>query len=652
VGKNSAGDPGDNKHQFMRDRAEELARTRQKTNYLKKIADRDKLLQELHVHQIELELQNEELRQAQAKLQYTHQQYLDLYNEAPMGYASLDDTGIIVRANQMLANMLGVEKYTLMGRALAEYMLPKDQVVFRSRFNAFAKQPQDKYIDVRFEQKKARDDEKFFVGRIQGRRIDKDGDDIGAVKWTETLLIVISDISELKKSEERIYYQAHHDVLTGIPNRITLYDQLENSLSLAMRQHTYGALIFMDLDRFKNINDSLGHHAGDLLLKEFTKRLREKIRKEDLLVRMGGDEFVILLAEQHRNKNIMAVNAQRFAEHIDEFLSEPILIQGTSFQVSLSIGITIFPFHKEDTINDVVRQADTAMYQAKNDGRGLVRFFHASMQDEARQRMTLEAELRIALIEKQFEIYYQPQVSKDGKPHALEALIRWRHPFRGIVAPEKFIGITEETGMIIQLGEWVLENALKQISAWQKSNVVATNLRYAINISARQLESLSFCDKVTALLEHYELSPECLVFEITESLLLPSDEIADDVLKRLSDIGLTLSIDDFGTGYSSLATMQTAPIGQLKIDRRFIADLSIPDENNDAPEQHREYALVNAIVSLGNALGLEVVAEGVETEAQKTALQQLECHYMQGYLHAKPTKAEEIPQLLHKLEKS
>jgi EAL domain-containing protein (putative c-di-GMP-specific phosphodiesterase class I) len=292
------------------------------------------------------------------------------------------------------------------------------------------------------------------------------------------------------------------------------------------------------------------------------------------------------------------------------------------------------------------------MYQAKNDGRGLVRFFHASMQDEARQRMTLEAELRVALMEEQFEIYYQPQMSNDGKLHALEALVRWRHPFRGIVAPEEFISITEDTGMIIPLGEWIIENTVRQISEWQEKKVVSPNLRIAINISGRQLESVSFYDKVDALLKQYKINPNCLIFEITESILLPSDEIVDDVLKRLSSIGLTLSVDDFGTGYSSLATMQTAPIGQLKIDQRFISELSMPDQSNSGPAQDREYALVNAIVSIGNALGLEVVAEGVETEVQKTVLQQLDCHYMQGYHFAKPTTADEIPQLLQQIEES
>ncbi|MEW8380956.1 MAG: diguanylate cyclase, partial [Candidatus Thiodiazotropha taylori] len=409
----------------MRERAEQIAQRRQRITYEKKLADRDRLLQDLHVHQIELELQNEELRQSQAKLEFTHQQYLDLYNEAPVGYASLDDSGLIIRSNQMLASMLGMEKYSLTGKALAEFMLPIDQNIFRSRFNAFVKQPQDKHIDVRFKVGDKGSDTSSFIGRIQGRRLDSD-DRSGSPHWSETILIVISDVTEIKKSEEKIHYQAFHDLLTGIPNRASLYERLENALALAKRQHSFGALLFMDLDRFKNINDSLGHHTGDKLLIDFTSRIQKHTRKEDMLFRMGGDEFVILLAEQHHDKNIMAVIAQRFAEHITSALSEPIILGGHSFQITLSIGISIFPFQSKDNLNDVVRQADTAMYQAKKEGGALARFFQANMQEMARQRMILEAELRVALVEQQFSLYYQPQMRSDGSIYALEALLRWQ----------------------------------------------------------------------------------------------------------------------------------------------------------------------------------------------------------------------------------
>jgi diguanylate cyclase (GGDEF)-like protein/PAS domain S-box-containing protein len=635
-------------YEFKRDKAEQIAQRRQRIQYERKLADRDRLLQELHVHQIELELQNEELRQAQANLEFTHQQYLDLYNEAPVGYASLDDSGLIIQANQMLATMLGMEKHTLTGRALVEFMLPHDQNIFRSRFNAFVRQPKHKHIDVRFNTGQDANDTNTFVGRIQGHRLDKHEKSADIKAWTETILVVISDVTELKKSEERIHYQAYHDVLTGIPNRAMLYDQLENALSLAKRQKNYGAILYMDLDRFKNINDSLGHHTGDQLLIALTKRLREHIRREDLLVRMGGDEFVVLLAEQHQDNNIMAVIAQRFAEQITEALSEPLTVKEQDFQITLSIGISIFPFQIQDNIDDIVRQADTAMYQAKKDGRSTVRFYQTKMQDNAKQRMTIEAELRIALLEKQFTLFYQPQYGADGKIHALEALIRWQHPYRGIVSPNKFINVAEDTGMIVTLGAWVIEQVIAHILEWQKQNTFDTEIRFAINISPKQLESPTFSDQVEHYIDLYNIDPKCLVFEITESLLIPDNNTANKTFKRLSDLGLILSVDDFGTGYSSLSTIHNAPIRQLKIDRSFIKDLHWP-KGAIEPNQDRQYTLVNAILSLGKALGFDVVAEGVESKEQLRVLQHLGCRYLQGFYFSKPCPASEISSILTEL---
>ncbi|MEW8311507.1 MAG: EAL domain-containing protein [Candidatus Thiodiazotropha taylori] len=650
MGNDDINKPGHPNHEYMRERAEQIAQRRQRITYEKKLADRDRLLQDLHVHQIELELQNEELRQSQAKLEFTHQQYLDLYNEAPVGYASLDDSGLIIRSNQMLASMLGMEKYSLTGKALAEFMLPIDQNIFRSRFNAFVKQPQDKHIDVRFKVGDKGSDTSSFIGRIQGRRLDSD-DRSGSPHWSETILIVISDVTEIKKSEEKIHYQAFHDLLTGIPNRASLYERLENALALAKRQHSFGALLFMDLDRFKNINDSLGHHTGDKLLIDFTSRIQKHTRKEDMLFRMGGDEFVILLAEQHHDKNIMAVIAQRFAEHITSALSEPIILGGHSFQITLSIGISIFPFQSKDNLNDVVRQADTAMYQAKKEGGALARFFQANMQEMARQRMILEAELRVALVEQQFSLYYQPQMRSDGSIYALEALLRWQHPYRGIVTPDQFIHVAEDTSMIVEIGNWVLETAVKQIITWQQQKLFDPSIRYAINVSAKQLENSSFYSQVKQIIERYKLDPNCLVFEITESLLLPDNKVANDTLKQLSELDITFSVDDFGTGYSSLATIDNAPIGQLKIDRSFISQLQWSQEH-DSPKPGNQYSLVNAILSMGKALELEVIAEGVETEEQLKVLTHLGCEYVQGYYFSKPIPIEQIPEIVPSTELS
>jgi diguanylate cyclase (GGDEF)-like protein/PAS domain S-box-containing protein len=635
------------KQQFMRDKAEELAKSKIEASSSLSDSNRNKLLQELHVHQIELELQNEELRQSQALLAYTHQQYLDLYNDAPIGYASLDDTGLIVRANQQLATMLGVEKHTLNGRALAEYMLAQDQAIFRGRFKAFSSQPDKKHIDVEFRQLGEAKDKGSFVGRIQARRIASDELEETSVHWRETLLVVISDVTELKKSEAKVQFQAYHDSLTGLPNRHTLFDQLENSLSLAKRHKKFGALVFMDMDRFKNVNDSLGHHTGDKLLIEFTERLRNHIRREDLLVRMGGDEFVVLLAEQHSDKQFMAVAAQKFAEHIRDSLLDPISIDTHLFQLTVSIGISVFPFQENDLVEDVIRQADTAMYQAKNDGRGLVRFFHRNMQESARERMTLEAELRVALHEEQFELFYQPQMDVEGKLYAMEVLLRWWHPYRGIVMPDDFIHVAEENGMIVSLGEWVLESTVRQIVEWRKQKLIDCDFKFSVNISAKQLEFEGFVDKVEEIFKTYSFDSKCLIFEITESLLLPSDDVTQDSLERLSKLGITFAIDDFGKGYSSLAVMQTAPVSQLKIDKGFVEDLVWEDNAEDQAALEAKYALVNAILSLGKALNLEVVAEGVENRDQQRILQYLGCKYMQGYYLSEALPAHKIVQLFH-----
>ncbi|MET0067492.1 MAG: EAL domain-containing protein [Candidatus Thiodiazotropha sp.] len=631
------------RHGFMLKTSEQLAQRKQRMEYERKIADRDKLLEELHVHQIELELQNEELRQAHFRLEYTYQQYLDLYNEAPVGYISLDDEGSIIRANQKLASMFGLELYQLKDRPLMDFVASADQQAAQARLKNFIDHPEDTHLDIRF--RFGNDNERYFVGRIQGRRLDAFEDAQAFTGWNETLLLVISDVTELKKSEDKIRHQAFHDPLTGLPNRAGLHEQLENALSLASRHSTYGALLFLDLDRFKPINDSLGHHTGDKLLIELTQRLRAQIRREDILTRIGGDEFVVLLAEQHQKKQVMAVVAQRFAEHLVESLAEPLYIRDQLFQLTLSIGITVFPFDKENTIHDVIRQADTAMCQAKAGGPGQIHFFHASMQESAKQRMILEAELRLALSEQQFELHYQPQFTADGRLFGIEALIRWRHPYRGLVMPDKFIGVAEDTGMITAIGDRVLELAAQQIAHWQNIPI-DSDIQFAINISPRQLESPSFCQRVLCLIEEYDLDPYRLVFEITESLLLPNNPNVTDTLERLSDYGVSFSIDDFGTGYSALGTLQNAPISQLKIDRDFVHRLTRHAEASTPETEERHLALVNAVLSLGKAFDITVVAEGVNSEEQKRLLERLGCDCFQGYHFAKPITADALTQFL------
>ncbi len=623
--------------QQLRETAERIARKRYDSeDDLSKKAT-EELLQELQIHQIELELQNEELRQAHNQLEFAHRQYLDLYNFAPFGYASLDDSGLIWRTNVTLLDMLGITDRDITGQALADFMLDEDRNLFLGRFTAFARKPDGKHIDVRF---RVASQTRFqhFTGRIQGRRIASDPPRYGLkIRKQETLLVTISDVTELKRTEQQIEFQAFHDALTGLPNRANLQDRLEMALAQARRHNHFGVLLFMDMDRFKNVNDSLGHHVGDKLLIEFADRLRESMRKEDLLVRMGGDEFVILLADQSADRGQAALNGHRLAQHLLQTLDRSLHIDEHRIKLTVSIGITTFPFQPGDGVNDVIREADTAMYQAKNRGRNQAVFFHSDMQERANQRLTLETELRTALEKEQFELYYQPQLDNQGKLRAIEALARWNHPARGVVGPAEFISILEETGLIDLLGNWVLDRACRQMKEWIDRGLVPSDATIAVNVSARQFQLNHLVDKVKATLRRHNLPPSRLVLEITESLLLPNDHDMQKELLHLAQLGLMLSIDDFGTGYSSLSVLQHAPVSQLKIDRHFV-------QNLDQGSQHA--ALVRAIVSMAGELGMEVVAEGVETEKQRTALAKLECDLLQGYLFSRPIPADEMTELL------
>jgi EAL domain-containing protein (putative c-di-GMP-specific phosphodiesterase class I) len=314
-------------------------------------------------------------------------------------------------------------------------------------------------------------------------------------------------------------------------------------------------------------------------------------------------------------------------------MSQPLQISKHQIKTTVSIGITVFPFHKEDETNDVIREADTAMYQAKNLGRNQAAFFHADMQERANQRLSMETEIRTAMEQEQFELYYQPQVDTQGNMRAVEALLRWNHPSKGMVAPKKFIPIMEETGLIEPMGNWVLDQACKQLQIWIDNDLLPEDAALAINISAKQFQSTHISDTVKDTIRKYHIPPTRLVLEITESLLLPDNHSIKHELEHLTHLGLTLSIDDFGTGFSSLSVLQHAPVKQLKIDQRFVTKLG--RDTQDA-------ALVKAIISMAKGLNMEVVAEGVETETQKSALTELNCDLLQGYLVSQPLPAEKI----------
>lgn len=438
------------------------------------------------------------------------------------------------------------------------------------------------------------------------------------------------EIAERKAAADHIQYLANHDYLTDLPNRVLLEDLLSQALANARRNQTMVALLFFDLDRFKTINDSLGHHVGDLLLQAVAKRLKDCLRSADIVARLGGDEFVIVIP------NINEINqAARVADKILESMRPPYMVDGQELTMTPSIGISVYP-HDGEVIATLIKNADAAMYHAKEIGRNNYQFFTHSMNTSALERLSLENSLRRALEREEFLLHYQPQVDlESGRTIATEALIRWRHPELGMIPPAKFIPIAEDSGLIIALGEWVLREACLQNKQWQQAGLAA--IPVAINLSALQFRQKNFQEIISTTLQQTGLDPHYLELELTESILLQNTEITTSTLQALKAIGLQLSIDDFGTGYSSLSYLKRLPIDKLKIDRSFVQDIST--DPDDA-------AISSAIISMAHKLRLKVIAEGVETEAQLAFLKAKSCDEVQGYYFSRPLDPEAMITLL------
>jgi diguanylate cyclase (GGDEF)-like protein/PAS domain S-box-containing protein len=433
------------------------------------------------------------------------------------------------------------------------------------------------------------------------------------------------DITERKAAEERIQFLAYFDALTELPHRVLLQDRMEIALADARRRGEKLAVMFLDLDLFKAINDSFGHSFGDSLLKEFAKRIQACGREQDTVARVGGDEFVIMLSSAKD-----AAGAAIVAERVMDALNENFVIQGQSLSVSCSIGISMFPEHGTDS-ETLIRNADAAMYCAKIDGRNKVRFFTDEMNAAAQERLTMDKNLRLALERGEFFLVYQPQIEIETKRiTGLEALIRWQHPKLGLIPPDRFISIAEDNGLIVPIGEWVLRTACAQAKQWQDGGLAAVPM--AVNVSAVQFRQEGFADLVRRVLMETGLSSEYLELELTESLLLTNADVVLATLQHLKEVGLQLAIDDFGTGYSSLSYLKQFPVGKLKIDRSFIRD--IPSDMDDA-------AITIAIISMAKSLHLKVIAEGVETEAQMSFLREHHCDEIQGYYFSKPIPADQ-----------
>ncbi|MFV3306695.1 putative bifunctional diguanylate cyclase/phosphodiesterase [Pseudomonas sp. NY15181] len=430
--------------------------------------------------------------------------------------------------------------------------------------------------------------------------------------------------SSLARANQELTQLALHDNLTRLPNRVLLEDRIEQMISKVQRNGGHFALMFLDLDGFKPVNDAFGHHVGDLLLKDVASRLRNNLRSEDTVARIGGDEFVLLVSLAEL-EDAMTIASQQVS-----LLAQPFQVSGQELRIAASIGIALYPGDGA-TQQELLRNADAAMYHAKGNGKNGYSFFEQSMNTNARNHLQLVHDLRAALARREFVLHYQPKFAASGEPVGAEALLRWLHPQRGLLMPDTFIALAERTGLIISIGDWVLDEACRQMSLWYAQGY--RDWRVAVNLSALQFCHAGLVDSVAGALNRYQLPANCLTLEITETTAMRDADASLEILGRLAEMGVDLSIDDFGTGYSSLLYLKRLPANELKIDGGFVRDLE--QDSDDA-------AIVSAIVALGQALELRIVAEGVETPRQQDFLTRLGCDSLQGFLFGKPVPAEQF----------
>ena len=435
---------------------------------------------------------------------------------------------------------------------------------------------------------------------------------------------------ELADEKKKFYHLSQYDTLTQLPNRSFFYNSINQSISKVLRENTKFALLFIDLDNFKNINDSYGHNEGDKLLHIVGMKIDKVLREEDILARIGGDEFVVIVEEINKIQDISVISS-----HIIETLKKPIKIGKNTHYIGASIGISIFPEDSDDA-TDLLKHADVAMYKAKESGRSNAQFYSSEMTKEVVEKVKLEHELRLAIEKDEFVIYYQPQV--DGSTDELigmEALVRWEHPDKGLVSPINFIPIAEDTGLIIHLDKLVMKHSMNQIALWYQKGLNPGVL--SINLSVQQLQKKDFITSLKAIMQDSGCKPEWIELEVTEGQIMKNPEEAIEILKDISNLGVELAVDDFGTGYSSLSYLKRLPIDKLKIDRSFVKGL--PDDEEDA-------GIARAVVALSKSLNISVIAEGVETKEQKEFVVEIGCKNIQGYFYSKPIPADEMERFL------
>lgn len=562
---------------------------------------------------------------AMEALLLSEEHFETIFKEAPTGIFFYNNNLIVLDSNAEMMNILQISRERMVGmdlRNLPDPCLNEALIAYQEGKKGFYEGPYTTMINKL----------QLWVTLKTSPIYDSNRTIIGGVA-------IVNDITERYIAQEKMQHQAYFDTLTDIPNRLLLEDRIEQSLAQYRRHNTILAILFLDLDHFKSVNDSLGHHIGDILLIETAKRLVGVCREGDTVARLGGDEFVILLNELGDEPHIAATRAEGVAEKIHEILSRGVDI-GLSEPISTSssIGISLVS-SGEHTAGDLLKFADTAMYQAKKEGRNTTRFYQEQMDQWIKKRLFMENGLRHAIKNNELELYYQPLVEVKSKNIiGAEALLRWNHPTMGLVMPDEMINLAEESGLIIPIGDWVLKEACSQFVVWQNEHGRGIELkRLAVNVSVIQFRQNDFVAKVMNVISQTQMNPFMLEIELTESVIIEKMEMVIEKIKQLKEIGIGVSMDDFGTGYSSLSSLKQLPISTLKIDRSFIRD--IMSDGDDA-------ALVETIVSMASIFKLDVIAEGVETMDQLKFLEYFKCRYFQGYVCSKPVIATEFEELL------
>ncbi|SET06413.1 response regulator receiver modulated diguanylate cyclase/phosphodiesterase with PAS/PAC sensor(s) [Oceanobacillus limi] len=534
----------------------------------------------------------------------------------------LDEDGVIQKINPSVQKTLQYTEKDIIGSSI--YMVFSEEDAQKYMQDILQASKKVGHIEGYEKQKElmiTKKDGSTFLAEVQ----------IGLKKVNDTLMFActIRDITDQKKNEEMIKYMAYHDILTDLPDRRSWNVQLPKQIKLARKQNQSLGVMILNMDRFKYINDSLGHVIGDQILQEIANRLMDTVRKEDLVARIGGDEFGIILPNTDRESALL------IAEKIIEAFQLPFFINNYELFITTSIGLSVFPYDGEDYL-ELIKNSHAALYRAKERGKNNYNVFHSGMNMQTYRSFSLQNDLRRAIEREEFELHYQPRVNiETGKVESAEALIRWNHPSWGLVPPLEFIPLAEETGQIVEIGDWVVKTVCEQINTWKQEGIPP--IRIAINFSSQQFLQKDLADMIQRILESNDVHPELIEIEITESVVVENEENSTKTLQQLSDMGICISIDDFGTGYSSLHYLSRLPVNTLKIDKSFIQKIS------SDKKQHK--LIITSIVSLAKALNMHVIAEGVETENQLDFLRNQECEEVQGYLFSKPI----VPNMLEEI---